>query len=202
MADFNSIRAARGGLNWSRADLEREAGISRDAIQKIEEKQGHSPRKSTLLAIETAFLRHGVRLTEFGAEAPAISSYSVDGYLALLDDVAKTLSAGGELLRHCIDEQRSSEEVRGKIYELRAQGISMRSTISESNTFVLGNPQEYRTLPSSYFGLREVKLCYGDKVAHYINPGECYIICSDYLADDFRIEFSHWWDHGQVPDAP
>jgi transcriptional regulator with XRE-family HTH domain len=53
------IRAARGLLGWSRAQLSRQSGISPSAIQRFENGR-QDWRESTLTAIETALVNGGV----------------------------------------------------------------------------------------------------------------------------------------------
>jgi transcriptional regulator with XRE-family HTH domain len=65
MVDGSQIRAARGLLRWSRADLARAAKVSTEAIKQIE--RGLSdPRASTLRAIEGAFDAAGVIFLDGG----------------------------------------------------------------------------------------------------------------------------------------
>jgi transcriptional regulator with XRE-family HTH domain len=53
------IRAARGLLGWTQAQLAKEAGLSEVAVKNLE--RGRSdPRASTLAAIQEAFSRAGV----------------------------------------------------------------------------------------------------------------------------------------------
>jgi transcriptional regulator with XRE-family HTH domain len=55
------IRAARGLLGWSRAELSRQSGISASAIHRFENGH-HDSRESTLAAIQTALMKAGVEL--------------------------------------------------------------------------------------------------------------------------------------------
>jgi transcriptional regulator with XRE-family HTH domain len=53
------IRAARGLLGWSRAELSRQSGVSASAIGRFENGR-HDSRESTLAAIETTLAEGGV----------------------------------------------------------------------------------------------------------------------------------------------
>jgi len=53
------IRAARGLLGWSRAQLSRQSGVSASAIQRFENGR-HDSRESTLAAIEAKLAESGV----------------------------------------------------------------------------------------------------------------------------------------------
>jgi transcriptional regulator with XRE-family HTH domain len=53
------IRAARGLLGWSRAELSRQSGISASAIHRFENGH-HDSRERTLAAIQTALVKAGV----------------------------------------------------------------------------------------------------------------------------------------------
>jgi transcriptional regulator with XRE-family HTH domain len=53
------IRAARGLLGWSRAQLSRQSGVSASAIERFENSR-HDSRENTLAAIETTLVESGV----------------------------------------------------------------------------------------------------------------------------------------------
>jgi transcriptional regulator with XRE-family HTH domain len=60
-----SVRMARAALGWSQAELGRLLGMSQRAIHRIE--QGHSaPRRTTLLAIESIFIKAGLKIESRG----------------------------------------------------------------------------------------------------------------------------------------
>jgi transcriptional regulator with XRE-family HTH domain len=54
------IRAARGLLGWSQQKLADQAKLSLTSLNRIERSDG-DPRASSLLAIETALMRAGIR---------------------------------------------------------------------------------------------------------------------------------------------
>jgi transcriptional regulator with XRE-family HTH domain len=60
-----SVRMARAALGWSQSELGRMLGMSQRAIHRIE--QGHStPRRTTLLAIESIFTKAGLKIESHG----------------------------------------------------------------------------------------------------------------------------------------
>jgi DNA-binding XRE family transcriptional regulator len=64
--DLAKMRAARAMLGWTQADLAEAAGVATITIRIIE--KGHKPSRKTVDAIEMAFERAGVRMTETGVE--------------------------------------------------------------------------------------------------------------------------------------
>jgi transcriptional regulator with XRE-family HTH domain len=53
------IRAARGLLGWTQAELAEAAGVSRQALNGVE--NGSDPKQSTINAIERALMKGGIQ---------------------------------------------------------------------------------------------------------------------------------------------
>ena len=56
------IRAARGLLNWSQAELAQRSGVSKQSVTRIENGT-MDPRFSTMAALYDSFLSAGVKIT-------------------------------------------------------------------------------------------------------------------------------------------
>lgn len=204
--DFHEqISGARGVLRWSRAELSKRSGISVPAIVAIEEGQSN-PKLSTRDALTSALLAEGIELTPHGIERREVSSFVLSSYLEVLDDIENTLPQGGEVLKHCADDSRSSADVRAKVEQMKAKGISERLTICEGNTHIAGNPSDYRYLPKGYFSTSQVVVIYKDKVVFDITdranpvqkPERFLVIKSAFLARVFKNQFEFWWREGRA----
>jgi transcriptional regulator with XRE-family HTH domain len=203
------ISGARGVLRWSRAELSKRSGVSEGSIIAIEEGQSN-PKQSTRYALISAFLAEGIELTPYGIERREVSSFVLNNYLEVLEDIENTLPDGGEVLKHCADDSRSSAEVRAKVEAMKAKGIAERLTICEGNKDIAGNPNDYRYLPKAYFSISQVVVIYKDKVifditdrANPVNKPERFLVIkSGFLARIFKNQFEFWWREGRALDEP
>lgn len=129
-----------------------------------------------------------------------VVSYLLDSYDALLDEISRLMPDGGEVLKHCVDDRRSTPEVVEKVAAMRAAGISERATIADDNDFVAGDPADYRQIPAAYFASSEVMIIFLDRVAFFVE-GKALVIVSETLARIFRDQFDYWWKEGKVVDG-
>lgn len=191
---FEKIRGARAILGWSRADLSKKSGLSEPAIRVLEEGPSN-PKESTRQALIKTFALEGLELTPNGVERREISLSTLGSYIEVLQDVEKTLVEGGEVLKHCADDRKSSPEVIEKIRLMRDAGIRERLTINENNSFITGNPEDYRTVPSDYFSSSEAILIYANKAA-FVLGAQCLVVRSSFLSKVFKEQFEYWWKIG------
>jgi transcriptional regulator with XRE-family HTH domain len=69
----SQIRAARGLLNWSAAELAERAGITRFTVQRLEQHDGVPPSRSqTLLDLKRAFEDAGIEFIGSPDDAPGV----------------------------------------------------------------------------------------------------------------------------------
>jgi transcriptional regulator with XRE-family HTH domain len=196
---YRQISGARGVLGWSRKDLSQASGVSERAIEELE--KGHANiKESTRRALVNAFLVEGIEFTPHGIEQRELSSYVLGSYMDVLFDIEKTLQGKGEVLKHCVDDRRSSPEVIEKVRQMRESGIKERLTIADDNDFIAGNPEDYRQIPKAYFASSEVMLVYADKVAFFVE-GNILVMCSVYLSRVFKDQFEYWWNIGKRIDG-
>ncbi len=191
---IEQIKAARALLKWTQKDLAQNAGLNNDQIHSFEAGRTHS--LDVLEAIHAAFTAHGMHFEGGGVRPRSVSSYLLDSYLALLDDISRSMPEGGEVLKHCVDDRRSTPEVIEKVKKMRKAGICERLTISEENNFITGNPADYRQIPDGYFASSEVVIIYLDKVAFFVE-GKALVIISTSLAKVFKDQFEYWWKEGK-----
>jgi len=176
------IRAARALLDWSRDDLATATALSADTIRRIES-GSLQPRTSTIAAIKAAFETRGVEFLPRNGVARRDDTLNViegkDCYIKLMDDIYHTLKdVGGEVLFFCADERTATPESLLAENRLREAGLRFRNLIEEGNDRVIGNPEEYRTIPSAFFH-NELQITYGNKVAHCLGTKERVIIVND-----------------------
>ena len=194
MITGNHIRAARAWLDWSQNDLADRAGVSHMTVRRQEQESG-DVKEATRLAIIRVLAAEGIEFTPNGIVQRELSSYLLDGYLAVLEDIEATLRDGGEVLKHCVDDRRSTPDVIARVAQMRANGIRERLTISDDNDFITGNPDDYRRIPKDYFASSEIILIYGDKVVFFTQE-KALVLCSSFLARVFRDQFVYWWEKG------
>ncbi len=156
MAKGFQIRAARALLDWSADRLAKETGLSRMAINNIE--QGSvQPRAKSLAEILEVFDKQGIEFV--GDRGVGFKSYQIttlqgdNAFFRLLDDVIATLrdTSKPEALFACVDDKVSSPVVIENYRRLRKTGIAMRSLVKDGNTYLIGQLAEYRYLPAQYF---------------------------------------------------
>ena len=192
---IEQIKAARALLKWTQKDLAAYAGLNDDQVHSFE--SGRTRSLDVLEAIQEAFTAHGIDFPDGGVLPRRVSSYLLDSYMDLLDDIGRSMPEGGEVLKHCVDDRRSSPEVIEKTSQMRQTGIRERRTISEDNDYVTGDPEDYRQIPAGYFASSEVVIIYLNKVAFFVE-GRALVIVSESLAKVFRDQFEYWWKEGKV----
>ena len=192
---IEQIKAARALLKWTQKDLAAKSGLHDDQVHSYE--AGRTRSLEVLQSIYDTFLANGLDFTDGGVARRRVSSYLLDSYLELLDDISRSMPEGGEVLKHCVDDRRSTPEVIEKVSQMRRSGIHERLTISDKNNFVAGNPKDYRQIPADYFASSEVMIIYINKVAFFVE-GKALVIVSKSLAKVFRDQFEYWWKEGKV----
>ena len=189
------IKAARALLKWNQKDLAAHAGLKDDQIHNFE--AGRTRSLEVLEAIHQAFIAHGIDFVGGGVIPRHVSSYLLDSYTDLLDDISRSMPEGGEVLKHCVDDRRSTPDVIERVSAMRRSGIRERLTISDDNDYVAGDPQNYRKIPKSYFASSEVVIIYLNKVVFFVD-GKALIIVSESLSKVFRDQFEYWWKEGKT----
>lgn len=191
---IEQIKAARALLKWTQKDLAARAGLGADQIHSFE--AGRTRPLDVVEAIHATFRSEGIEFVNGGVIPRSVSSYVLETYVDLLDEIMRAMPEGGEVLKHCADDRRSPPEVVKKLKEMAKAGIRERLTISEDNDFVGGNPEDYRRIPARYFSTSDDVICiYLNKVA-FVVDGKMLVIASQSLSDLFRAQFEYWWETG------
>jgi transcriptional regulator with XRE-family HTH domain len=190
------ITAARALADLTVAELAERAGLSRDAIMKIEAGTVQ-PREGTIADITRALAAAGVEFTEKGARWIDDVIRVLDGedaYLRMLDDVHQvTRKAGGEVLFFCSDDRSTRPGEEEAEERIRSNGVRFRCLIEAGNNFTRWPRKEYRQIPTEYFN-HDLQVIYGDKVAQMINGGEKILIVRNAsLATTARNVFNLLW---------
>lgn len=192
---IEQIKAGRALLRWNQQDLADRAGLNIDQLRSFE--AGRTRANDVLEAIEQAFTAQALEFTDGGVIPRRVSSYVLDSYMDVLDDIARSMPQGGEVLKHCVDDRRSTPEVINRVAEMRASGIQERLTISDDNNFITGDKYLYRQIPKEYFASSEVMIIFLNKVAFFVD-GKVLVILNETLANVFRQQFEYWWNKGKA----
>lgn len=190
------ITAARALADLTVDELARRAGLSRDAIMKIEAGTVQ-PREGTIADITKALAAAGVEFTEKGARWIDDVIRVLDGedaYLQMLDDVFQaTRKSGGEVLFFCSDDRSTRPGEEEAEERIRGNGVRFRCLIEAGNDFTRWPRKEYRQIPKEYFN-HDLQVIYADKVAQAINGGEKILIVHNAsLATTTRNVFNLLW---------
>ena len=169
MISSKQIKVGRSAANLSQGQLAKLAGTTQSYVSKLEEDKVDNPTSNTLRDIKSALESKGIKFTENGISWPQSNSYSIEGenwWAKVLDDVQETLinSKNKECIFVCSDDSKSPPNIVEKHRELRASGITFRNLVEQGNTYLMGELDEYRLIPSEFF-LNNVTLIYGDKIA-------------------------------------
>ncbi|HEX4078298.1 MAG TPA: helix-turn-helix transcriptional regulator [Rhizomicrobium sp.] len=208
MITGRQIRAARSLLDWTAEALAKQAGLSREAIQKIES-GAVQPRSSNLAAILDVLDAHGIEFNgERGVAFKDDQVVTLKGeniFFRLLDDVIATLKGHPkpEALFACVDDRKSPPAVIENYRNLRHAGIAMRSLVKEGNSFLMGRLTEYRYLPARHFH-NNATVIYGDKFATMILDANgkdvgAIIIHNPHIAAAQRNLFNLVWSNATKP---
>ena len=194
------IRAARALLDWTQDRLAMAAGLSALSISNIE-KGAQDPSARTLDKIRRALEAGGAFFTPAGVEYRPGQILSLPSYIEVLEDAARILPSGGEILCHCAAGARSTDAVRNAKQDLARRGVTFRYTVRAGDTDLPGAPGECRAMPADIFAGSEVMLFYADTVA--LDGGDAFLIFrSASLSAALRrqlLEF--WWMRGERIEA-
>jgi transcriptional regulator with XRE-family HTH domain len=196
------IRAGRELLGMNQSDLAKALDVSLSKISRAE--SGETKSGDILLVFKEGLEKLGIRFTANGVETVEDKLEIIEGegcYLRLLDDVLITLKSAKERGLHIMfaSDRVSPPEVNAKYRILRQMGVSMKQLIEDGDTYIMGDLDEYRTIPSKYFN-NIVTLVYDNKVAQ-VNGSETRItIQTDtQLARREKLIFQYFWETGSKP---
>ena len=190
------ITAARALADITIAELAEKAGLSRDAIIKIENGTVQ-PRGGSLADITQALAACGVEFTEKGVRWIADVIRVLEGedaYLMMLDDIYHaTRKAGGEVLFFYSSDVCTRPGEYEAEQRIRETGVRFRSLVKEGLAETTWPRGEYRQIPAKYFN-HDLQVIYADKVAQTINAGEKILLVHNAsLATTARNTFDLLW---------
>lgn len=191
---LEQIKAARALLDWTQKDLAEYADLNPALVANYE--SGRTKSSEVGSAIYKALVANGIEFTGGGVLPRQVSSYMLDSYMDLLEDIEKNIPDGGEVLKHCVDDRRSNQQVIDYVAKMRNSGVRERMTIADDNNFITGDPKDYRQIPADYFASSEVVITYADKVAFFVDA-KALVIKSQTLSNVFKDQFEYWWKNGK-----
>ena len=193
------IRAGRAVLSWNREDLAVVSGVSVPAIKNIETGQSN-PTAKTQRRVLQGFESQGVFFTEDGVEYRTNRIRYFRDFHEVLEDARISLKKGDEILLHCADERKNSEEVTAHFQEILQHGIKLRFTIGEGNDYITTSSENYRMINSEVVKSAEVSVTYADKHLIHVtdHDQDTYVLIKNKpLAETKKREFEFWWSTGR-----
>ncbi len=213
MISAAQLRAARGLLDWTRAELAKAAGISPETIKNIEHGT-FKPQEATAAAIERAFAIHGVEFTDYEGvrlhSSPVVIFDGVEGFKKFMDDVYeaacdKAAAEGGNkpICVSNVDDKLFVEHL-GNYADVHVERMNK---IQNIKVRVLTGEKDYYTAPNSYYieyrwsgvdGIVTVPFyVYGDKFAVILftehGAPKIVVISSPLVAKAYREQFDILW---------
>ena len=196
-------KAARNLLKWKIEDLVSHAEITPDQARNFE--QGRSRALDVMEAIHQAYSDNGIRFTSTGGvdieKDRLVLIEGDDCYLRLLQDVHRTLKEAENKTMYIMyaSDKASPSAVNDQYRLMRQDGITMYQIISDEDHYIMGEFEEYRTMPAKYF-TNIVTVLYADKTAQVNGKESRITIQKDGpLAEREHKSFQYLWDNGDKP---
>ena len=206
MINAEQIRAARALLDWSTADLAKQAELTVNGINKIE--RGHvQAHRDTLEVLQKVFETAGVEfIGSIGVQWAQhhVRTYTgVEGLKTFFDDVRYTSQHSDEEIVICGFSEVYFENKLGEYLDyhrremLSFKNVKMRCLIEESDFSVGASGYcYYRWLPKENFASVPFYV-YGDKAAIIVTTGPedplILIIQNGTIAEAYRRQFAVMW---------
>ncbi len=209
MISVKQIKAARGLLEWSQADLATASSLHVNAINNVERRNGH-PRSDTIAQIQSAFEQEGIRFkgltgVELIQESLEIRKYIGSDFMRVLGhDVLSVLTnADHELIAVLPDEKYfvqdiHDEKINDKYYAIQKKiGFKQRSILTKPDAISYMESKDVRYLSDEILGTQTFQV-YGDKfvLINWENK-ELVFIQSATVAKSFRNQFEFFWQQAK-----
>ncbi len=207
MLTAGQLRAARGLLDWTRAELAKAAGVSPETIKNIEHGT-FKPQEATAAAIEKAFGNHGVEFAEDEGVRrrynPIINYEGRDDFKRYADDVYQILLKNPDARHIYIFGNNDKEfiEALGDYASVHLErmaklpDLDFKTLVVENNDTFMTDYIEYRRMPQvsyaipfSVYGNRFDFIIYGEG-SHF---PKVVAIKSQVVADAYRGQFLAMW---------
>lgn len=203
MISGRQIRAARGLLDMSQDDLAQSAGLTPQAIRKIED-GAVQPREGTIADITRVFDERGLEFIDHeGVQLRDNTIVIIDGpdfYLRLLDEVyhAARQSPLKEVCFINVDDNLSPPEVVESNRRIR-EIAHCRYLCEEKATRFDFPLKDYREIPQRFF-YNTVQIIFADRVATLLKQQQSVLIVrSIELAESMRRLFAMVWTTSKMP---
>lgn len=200
------LRAARGLLDWSRADLAKAAGMSQETIKNIEHGV-YKPQEATLEAISRAFAIHDVEFTENEGVRKRKSQIKTfvgkQGYIEFLDYIYDTLKThGGRIRQFNLGDELLSFAGDYSLHHVKRmteiKGLDARVLVKKNYNGPYTGYCSYRRLNKE----QEILAPYY-VFGHYVsmpsmknsNSLEIVLIFSEFLSNIFAEQFDAIWHY-------
>lgn len=216
MISMQQMRAARGLMNWSQAELARRCGLSVTAMNNID--RGHSvPRVATLEHIRRVFESEGVEFTPgqgVRLRDEVFQAHFYEGDNAILDyfndiiETIKSLPPSRREALHIMADERSfltDENVLRQFFSyyqvFKKQGGTERVLLAEGTMERYGPPSiaTYRWCSKEVAGQVGSTVC-GDKYYVFLkhrNLDRIVTIENPSIAEAYRKQFKFQWSRAR-----
>lgn len=204
----SQLRAARALLDWSRAELASQTGVSEPTIHRLENGMG-KPDTRTQTKIRQVLETYGIEFLESDGVRRTPEGVQIfqgqEAYKCVLNDVYETLrDDGGEVLIAHVDENKFIDVVTRSVLDkhlerLAAANIKERLLVRKDD--IIAAPLEaYHVIPEKYFSSYPFYI-YKTKIAllSQVAPQKAIIINDERFADAARKLFDFIWDHTEMP---
>ncbi len=195
------IKAGRALLSMDQMQLADALGMKHAKISRAE--SGETKSSNILHEIMKGMERLGIIFLPSGGVDKSNGYVEIiEGqgcYIQLLNKIIADTSVDEILIMFATDKD-SPPEVNERYRFLRKNGVGMRQLIQDGDTYIMGDLEEYRTIPEKYF-TNIVTLVYGNNIAQVNGDETRVVIFSDLLlAERERRVFNYFWDHGKIPE--
>ena len=206
------LRAARGLLDWTRADLAKAAGVSPETIKNIEHGT-FKPQEATADAIERAFAVHDVKFLD--GEGVKISKELVkvfvgkQGFIDKINHVYNVVCKGPAITKHLALSDNYAQDVAPEAvnpYKEKMGNISKldaRCLIWENDYNFPFDYCQYRWLKRSQHSMIAPFYLYGNYASFMVSSDpESFTtvsIYSEFLTAHLSKQFDHLWEEATIP---
>jgi predicted transcriptional regulator len=198
------LRAARGLLDWTRANLAKASGLSQETIKNIEHGI-YKPQDSTIETLVRAFAAHDVEFTENEGVRKSINEVKTfvgnNGYIGFLEDIMNTMKNGGitrqfNFSDRLISTYGSSHLKKYNEFMQSIDKLDAKCLVPEGDSVFPVPHCEYRWLKKVHEDAIPYYI-YGNKIAMLTSsPGQelfWVVIYSESLAEAYRKRFDTYW---------
>lgn len=210
MIDVAQIRAARGLLSWSQADLAQAIGMSLAAVNNIE-RSVSAPRVETLNLIQKAFEKRGVVFTDSSGvklQHEIVKIYDGEDFLRnFFDDVYAEMSiAGGQIYTNGVAELEFTNMLTVEYSKMhisrtnKIENMDCRALIEKGDFHFDAPYTEYRWMPEDTF-VPVPYYAFNDKLAIILWGDHPKVVVHNHKAatDAFKKQFLYLWEKAEIP---